>query len=331
LRAVVFEKQGLENLQVLEVAEPEIGDYDVLIEVKLAGVNPIDYNVVTNLPNVKPMPHIPGTEFAGIITKLGRHVTKLKEGQRTTVYTRTFDGTCPMCLAGTEMLCQHGGMISRSTNGGFAQYVAVPAKCALPIPDDLNWELAASLPVGALTSYHALRQVDLKVNETFVVFGSSGNTGLFALQLGKRFGAKVLAVSGKPWVAEFGADYVIPHEGATEKIFELTHGALADVVLNSLGTLTWQAAFDSVAPNGRLTLFGTLTGKTAELALDKVYNKQIKIIGSTGGTRQELTQLINNANYLKTKIWKIYPLEEAAQALKDLNNPLRQGRIMIKP
>jgi len=157
LRAVVFDQQGLENLQVCDVAKPEVGDFDVLVEVKMAGVNPIDLGVVTSLPNVKPMPHIPGTEFAGTIAKVGRHVSRLKEGQRVTVYSRTFDGTCPMCLAGAEMLCQPGGMISRSTNGGFAQYVAVPAKCALPIPDELGWELAASLPVGALTSYHALR------------------------------------------------------------------------------------------------------------------------------------------------------------------------------
>jgi D-arabinose 1-dehydrogenase-like Zn-dependent alcohol dehydrogenase len=107
MRAAVFERQGLDNLNVKEdVQQPTITDHDVLIKVKAAGVNPIDYFTVSNIPGIKPLPHIPGTEITGIIERVGNHVTALKEDDKVVVYNVIFDGTCDMCLNGYEMLCR---------------------------------------------------------------------------------------------------------------------------------------------------------------------------------------------------------------------------------
>ena len=125
MKAAVFERQGLEYLEIKEeVVLPTITDHDVLIKVKLAGVNPIDYITVSNIPGVKPLPHIPGVEVTGIIERVGNHVTDLKEGDKVVVYNVIFDGTCDMCLKGYEMLCRNGGKFGVKTNGGFADYVA---------------------------------------------------------------------------------------------------------------------------------------------------------------------------------------------------------------
>jgi len=205
MKALVFEKNGLENLKIKDVKEPAVGLNDVLIEVKMAGVNPIDYSVVTRIPNVKPVPHIPGAEFAGIIEEVGDSVTTLKKGDKVTVYNRVFDGICDMCLSNSEMPCRNGGIMSVVTNGGYAQSVAVPEKNAFKLPDDTSWEIAASLPVAALTPYHALKKAELAPNENLVVFGASGNTGIFAIRqkiwckrncdfkkkLGKRFWSRL--------------------------------------------------------------------------------------------------------------------------------------------
>src|SRR5947207_84798 len=107
MRAAIFERQGLENLNVKEdVQQPTITDHDVLIKVKTAGVNPIDYFTVSNIPGTKPLPHIPGAEITGIIEKVGNHVTVLKEGDKVVVYNSIFDGACDMCLNGRNYLCQ---------------------------------------------------------------------------------------------------------------------------------------------------------------------------------------------------------------------------------
>ena len=190
MKALIFEKSGLDNLRVQDVEKPSISPHDVLIQVTMAGVNPIDYRVVNSMPNVKPMPHIPGAEFAGIVDQVGDHVTSVRKGDRVTVYNRIFDSLCDMCLSNNEMLCRNGGMVGIITNGAYAEYAAVPEKNAFKIPDEVGWEVAASLPVAALTPYHALKEAELKAYENLVVFGASGNTGNFAIQFGKKIWRK---------------------------------------------------------------------------------------------------------------------------------------------
>jgi len=197
MKALVFDKSGLDNLRVREVPTPLLGPHDVLVKVKLAGVNPIDYAVVQLIP-VQPMPHIPGAEVYGEVEDVGEHVKGVKKGDRVVVYNRLFDGSCDICLSGREMVCRNGGIMSVVTNGGFAEYMAVPEKNLVKV--DLPPELSASLPVAALTSYHALKEAEVKPLDYVVVFGASGNTGAFAIQLAKKMGARVIAVSSKPWV-----------------------------------------------------------------------------------------------------------------------------------
>ena len=154
MRAAIFERQGLDNLRVKQdVQQPSITDYDVLIKVKSAGVNPIDYLTVSNIPGIKPLPHIPGAEVTGIIEKVGNQVSTLTEGDKVVVYNSIFDGTCDMCLSGYEMLCRNAGILGVITNGGFADYISAPEKNVFKIPDNVQWDVAASL---ATTSKHRI-------------------------------------------------------------------------------------------------------------------------------------------------------------------------------
>ena len=116
--------------------------------------------------------------------------------------------------------------------------------------------MAASLPVTGLTSYHALKETSLKINEYLLVFGASGNTGTVAVQIGKRMGAKVIAVPKDEWIGDFGADYIIKdYNKVVEQVKDITQGKMADIVLNSLGVNTWNSSFDSGGINGRLVTF----------------------------------------------------------------------------
>ena len=192
---------------------------------------------------------------------------------------------------------------------------------------------ASTMRVGsppALTPYHAIREAELKPNETFAVFGASGNTGLFAIQLARKFGAEVIAITSKSWVKEYGTHHIVPHENAAEYVRQLTDGGMANVVLNSIGAETWQTALEMLAVNGRLVFFGILTGAKTEIPLAKIYNNQLKIIGSTGGTRKELTELIQTGSELRIHLWRKYRLEDGAEALNALFAEERQGRILIE-
>src|SRR5919106_479164 len=335
MKAAIFEAPGLENLKVIDNAEePRISDHDVLIKVKVAGINPIDHIVASgSLPKVDPVPHIPGAESSGIIEELGSHVnnSQLKKGDRVVVHNKVFDGTCDICLNGLDMICRNGGLIGAITNGGFAEYIAVPERNVFKIPDNLDWDVAASLPVTCLTPYHALKEALLKINEYLLVFGASGNTGMIAVQLGKRMGAKVIAVSKNNWIKDdFGADFVITdYANVVEQVKEITHGRMADVVLNSLGTETWDNSFACVGTNGRWVTFGGLTGPDVKLNVKSLYTRQIKLIGSTGGTRKELHELIDYSKELRVRVWKKFKLENIKEALEALFARDRNGRILL--
>ena len=338
MKAAIFEKPGLENLRVKDnVERPRISDHDILIKVKMAGLNPIDSFVVSgSLPKIDPLPHIPGAESSGIIEEVGSHVNSnniLKKGDRVIVHNKLFDGTCDMCLNGLDMICRNGGLIGAITNGGFAEYIAVPQKNVFKIPDDIDWDLAASLPVTSLTPYHALKETSLKVNDYLLIFGASGNTGMVAVQLGKKMGAKVIGVSKDNWLkTDFGADYVISdYDKVVENVKDITQGKMADVVVNSLGIGTWDSSFGSVGINGRWVAFGGLTGADVKLNVQSLYSKQIKLIGSTGGTRKELQELvdISSSKELKIRVWKKFKLEDAKEALQSLFAKERDGRILL--
>ena len=338
MRAAIFEAPGLDNLKVIDNAEdPKIKDHDILVKIKTAGVNPIDNLVVSGmLPKIVPFPHIPGAESSGIVEQIGSHVSNdnIKVGDRVVVHNKVFDGTCDMCLNGLEMICRNGGLIGAITNGGFAEYISVPERNVFKIPDDLNWDVAASLPVTSLTPYHALNEASVKLNEFLLVFGASGSTGMIAVQLGKKMGAKVIAVSRNNWIkTEFGADYVInDYDKVVEQVKEITQGKMAEVVMNSLGIGTWESSVECVGINGRLVTFGGLTGADVKLNVQSLYRKQIKIIGSTGGTRKELQDLITIASKegLKVKVWKKFKLDEVKEALQALFAKERDGRILLE-
>ena len=332
MRAAVFERQGLDNLNVKEdVQQPTITDYDVLIKVKAAGVNPIDYLTVSNIPGIKPLPHIPGVEVTGVIEKVGNHVTTLKEGDKVVVYNIIFDGTCDMCLNGYEMLCRNAGILGVITNGGFADYISASEKNVFKIPDNVQWDVAASLATTTKTPYHALRDASLKLNEFLVIFGASGNTGMMATQFGKKMGAKVIAVSKDNWIkTDFGADYIISdYDKVVEQVKDITQGKMADVVLNSLGVNTWENSFSCVGANGRLVTFGGLTGADVKLNVQSLYRKQIKLIGSNGSTRKEFREVIDMSKELKVRVWKRFKLEDAKEALQALFAKERDGRILL--
>jgi NADPH:quinone reductase-like Zn-dependent oxidoreductase len=333
MRAAVFDKPGIENLKVMDnVEKPKLANPDnVLIKVKVAGLNPIDNVVVSgSIPTVRPIPHIPGAEVSGIVDEIGSEVSGLKKGDRVVIHNKVFDGICDMCLSGLDMICRNGGLISVITNGGFAEYIVVPQRNVFKIPDDMDWDLAASLPVTALTPFHALNEARMKINEFLLVFGATGNTGMIATQLGKRMGARVIAVSKEEWVRDFGADYIIrDYDRIVEQVREITSGKMADVVLNSLGVKTWDSSFESTGINGRLVSFGGLTGADVKLNIQSLYSRQIKLIGSTGGTRKELRDLIDNHDKLQLKKWKRFDLDNVQEALHALFSKERSGRIFL--
>jgi len=341
MKALFYAKPGLENLTFSDYQLTDLNENEVLIETRCMSVNPIDYYTITGIhgingPQMKisPFPHIPGTEFAGIVKKKGTKVTsEFVEGDRVLVYNRLFDGTCKYCRNSKEMLCIDGGMIGIVTNGGFAEYVKVPSQNIVKIPDQLSWEIAASLPVAGLTALNAIEESGLKAGDYLLIFGGSGNTGVYCSQIGKIMGAKTISVSSKPWVKNFGADFVFENNmSLKEEIVNVTNGDMIDVVINSLGELTWSQGMNVIGKLGTIVTYGVLTGGNLVTDGRLLYNNQITIKGTTGGSLSGLAKLINivKTENIQTKIWKRFSLEDSKRAIENVFDKNREGRIIIE-
>ncbi len=328
MKAALFERSGVDNLKLAELPDPEPGPGEVVVRVKLAGVNPIDYAVVERIP-VR-LPHIPGAEGAGVVEKVGQGVDDIEIGDRVTVYNRIFDGTCDMCISGKENMCRKGGIMSVLTDGSYQELWKVPAKNAVKI-GDMAWELAASLPTAVISPYHALREAGLSLGETLIVLGATGNTGRFAVQLGKIMGATVVAVSREKTAVD-AADYVLDYSSLKEEVSKITRGKMADVVLNSVGKAVWDQGVSVLGRYGRLVTFGVLTGGEVSVDLSWLYGNHSRLIGTTGGTRKEMDDLIKLKDKLTVSTWKKFNLDEAKEALRSLYTRERSsaGRAFIQ-
>ena len=341
MKALFFNSPGIENLIFGDYQLPHMSEDEVLIETKCISVNPIDYYTVTGIHGqngppmkINPYPHIAGSEISGIVKSKGKRVNDtIREGDRVIIYNRVFDGTCKYCLNNYQMLCENGGMIGISRNGGFSEYVIVPQQNIIKIPDELDWELASSLPIAGLTAFNAIQESTLKSKDNLVIFGGSGNTGLFCAQFGKIIGTITISLSTKPWIKEYGANYVLPiDENLREKISEITNGAMADVVINSLGEKTWAKGMEIVGKLGKIITFGVLTGGNLFIDGRLLYNKQITIKGTTGGSVEGLLSLIEMAKGqdIRTRIWKRYSLEDSRIAIEKVFDKNKEGRIIIE-
>ncbi len=323
MKAYLFDKFGIENLIMKEIDEPEANEGYVRVKPILAGINPLDYNVAAGkvIYGVQPMPHIPGSEILAVVDRDGK---KFRKGDRVLIYNRIYDGTCNFCLSGHEYLCNNGGIYGVVSNGGFAEALSIREENLFKVPGNISDEVAVSLPIAALTPYHALKEARVGAGQSLLVYGASGNTGIFATQLGNLMGLEVYAVSSKGYLRDFGA-------GETFSMEKLPENFKADIVINSLGGELFSKSIDHVQKMGKLITFGVLSGRECTLDLGKIYTSELNIIGSTGGSRSDMREIINIASErgLKVKIDKIFQFDKLKDALKYFEKP-REGRVLIK-
>ena len=158
--------------------------------------------------------------------------------------------------------------------------------------------------------------MNIKEGDKVTIFGASGNTGMFAVQIAKALGADVYAISRKKWVTELGA--------------KEWNGEKSNIVVNSIGAKFWNQAMDALDVGGKIVTFGTATGPEVSINLANIYSREFTIIGSTGGTKKELIEFIEfvQKHNIKSKIWKIYKIEDFKKAIAEY--PEKEGRIVLQ-
>jgi propanol-preferring alcohol dehydrogenase len=286
-------------LKMQDLPVPEVGSRDVLIRVKAAGICHSDAHYRAGISLVRPLPRTLGHEVAGVVEKCGRDVTRLHPGNRVCVHYMATCGDCEYCNRGSEQFCTSGKMIGKHRDGGYAEYICVPARSVFLLPSEIAWEHGAIMMCSSATSLHALNKVRLKAGETAAIFGVGG-LGTSAIQLARALGApQVFAVDiQEPKLAMAQRLGAIPINAAAgdpvEELRDRTAGRGVDVALELIGLpQVMRQAVRSLAVFGRLAIVG-ITDRTFEVAsYEELLCREAEIIGISDHLAQEIPQLFD--------------------------------------
>ncbi|HED04199.1 MAG TPA: alcohol dehydrogenase [Candidatus Fraserbacteria bacterium] len=335
----IHQHGGPEVLRYEEVPDPVAGPDEVLVQVRACALNHLDIFVRQGLPGIA-LPHIPGADVAGVIAEVGAQVQGLSQGQRIIVNPSLSCGHCEYCIQGQDSLCDSYRILGEQVDGGYAEYLAVPADNVHLIPDGFSFEEAAAVPLVYQTAWRLLvSRAQLKAGEDILILGAGGGVASAAIQIAKLCGARVWATSSSSVklerARELGVDVLINYKTSdfAKEIRRLTDKRGVDVVLDNVGEATWEQSLRSLAKNGRLVTCGATSGPRPPTDIRLVFWRQLQIFGSTMANRHEFSEVLRLVwqGKLKPVVDRSFPLGEAAAAQRALEAGEHFGKLVLVP
>jgi NADPH:quinone reductase-like Zn-dependent oxidoreductase len=307
----IHEDGGPDVLRYEDAPDPEPGPGEVLVELRAASLNRLDVWVRKGLPSV-PKPRILGADGAGLVD--GRRVVinpGIEHGERITVIGEHMDGT-------------------------HAELIAVPESNVYPIPDGMSFEEAAAFPLVYETAYRMLvTRAGLREGEWVLVWGVGGGVATAANSIARALGARTIVTSGSDEkLATIEADAKVNHQqgDVVEAVKEATGGAGADIVIEHVGDATWQRSLQAARTGGRIAVCGATSGPNPPAALHRIWWKQLTILGSTMGTKEDFEAVYDLVarGRVKPIVDDVFPLDEAAAAHERMEAGDHIGKIVLR-
>jgi len=289
------------------------------------------------------LPHISGSDAAGVVTEVGSEVTSVKVGQEVVVHPSMSCRICEACTRGQEYFCRQfkiWGFQTGPLDGGHAEYARIPEANAIPKPARLSWEEAASIPLVLLTAWHMLvTRARLGPGEDVLIWGAGSGVGSVAIQIAKTIGARVIAVAGTDAKCEkartLGADHAVNHasQDVVAEVRKITNRKGVEVVFEHVGQATWERSLAAMAWGGRLVICGNTTGFEAKTDLRFLFNKQLSLLGSHQGSKAELLEGLRlvEAGRIRPVVHRVLPLKDAAEAQRLMEGRAQFGKLVLVP
>lgn len=331
------EHGGPEVLRYEEVPDPAPAPGRVIVRVRAFALNHLDLWQRRGLDRVKiPLPHISGADVAGEIAEGGG---TFAPGTRVMLQPGISCGRCAMCLAGRDNECADYTVLGYMTDGGYAELVSVPVENVIPIPDHVDFITAAAFPLTFLTAWHMLlTRGGLQRGDTVLVLAGGSGVGQAAIQIAKVLGARVLATSGPAKMdatRALGAEQVFDHYAGdfSKEVRAATGGRGVDIVIEHVGEATWDRSVRTLARGGRLVICGATTGYKAAIDLRHLFARQLSLLGSYMGRKQELLDAAPMFfdGRLKPVVDKVLPLSDIRSAHERLEASQQFGKIVVVP
>ena len=329
-------------VELRELAMPRPRANEVLVQVAACGVCYHDVAVVEGAlrRGVKP-DVVLGHEVSGVVAEIGDDVVSVKPGDRIVVALTAYCGECSRCVSGNEYRCLNGRGFGHALDGGFAQYVKIPASSAVPIPESIDLVQAALLACPIGVAINALQDAArLQPGETALIVGAGGGLGVHLVQVAAAMGARVLAVTTSPEklgaLESFRGVETILADGEldfSEIVLALTEDRGADVVANPVGSALFGSCVASLAQFGRMVVLGEIAGRSARFNLAELLFRDAMILGSTGASPRHIhtaTEMVAGGK-IRPVVSRQFAFEEAAEAIELMRSATTFGRIALIP
>ncbi|MCA9971626.1 MAG: zinc-binding dehydrogenase [Anaerolineales bacterium] len=343
MKALVFHDHGdLAHVAVADLPAPQPGPDDVLLDVKAAAFNRLDLWVLDGWPGLKlKLPHIMGSDGAGVVAAVGTNVTQVQVGDRVAVNPTISCGRCAYCVSGRDNLCTQFAILGEHLDGFAAAQMAVPARNLVKMPDDVTFEAAAAASLVYVTAWHSLITVGgLQPGEAVLIVGAGGGVNTAAIQIARLAGAGRIYVVGSTddklaQAAALGADVLINrhNEDWGKAVFKATNRQGVDVVVDNVGAATFYTSLRSLRKGGRLLTVGNTSGPKFEIDNRLIFGKHLRILGSTMGPHSDYERVMHLvfAGRLQPVIDTVYPLAEGRTALQRLQQGDVVGKLLVTP
>lgn len=343
MKALVFYEHGdLDQLQIADVPQPEPGPGEVLVEVRASAINHLDIWVRRGWPGLKLiMPHITGAEGAGVVIALGEGVTGIEAGTRCALYPGVNRYQDDYTRRGLESVSPGYYIIGEHSPGFHAEYVVLPAVNVLPLPDDVDFTVAAATSLVFLTAWRMLiHRAQIRAGESVLILGAGGGVNSAAIQIAKFAGCSVYATTSSQEkmekARELGAGVVLNYRddpGWSRTVYKLTGKRGVDVVVDNVGQATWSDSLRAVARGGRIVTVGNTSGPIASTDIRYIFGKQISIIGSTMGSYQDFRDVMNLVfqGTFQPVIDRVLPLAQGVEAMAIQERGEQFGKIVLEP
>jgi NADPH:quinone reductase-like Zn-dependent oxidoreductase len=332
---------GIDQLRFEDAPEPQItSPQDVIVKLEVAALNHIDIWVRKGATGMQiPMPHIVGADGAGVVVEVGSEVRAVKTGDKVCLYSFTGCGACEFCLSDRDFMCIRVRSLGERLDGTYAEYVKVAPENCFAVPAYMTFDEAAAFPLVFVTLWRMLvTNARLQPGESLLIIGIGGGVASAALQLAKRMGARVVVTSSSDEklarANALGADFGINHrrKDIAEEVQKLTDRRGVDVVLDSVAGEVWQKSLGSLAHRGRLVTCGATAGWEPNDDLNLMISKELRIYGSTLGSREDFRQLLSflETTQIHPIIDRKFPLKDAAAAQQRMEEGRQFGKILLK-
>lgn len=341
MRAALFAKYGgPEVIEMGKVPIPVPGPGELRIKVEAAAMNHLDLWVRRGLPIETPMPHIGGSDMAGVVDALGPGTEDVPVGTRVAVDPSVGYEWYLGQGRGPSIEDPRFHILGEHTQGGFAEYAIVPAANVLELPDSFPAEKAAAAGLVFVTAWRALMtRAQLRAGERILITGASGGVGTAAVQIAVSAGAKVYALTGGEekvrHLEELGAHVIYDRHKVdfSREVWRDTSKRGVHVVFDTVGESLWPEALRTLTHGGRLVTSGATTGSRGVTEIRLVFWKQLTIMGSTMGTPAEFRQVMRLvfSGDLEPVIHAVMPLEKAREAHEMLERGEVFGKIVLVP